>query len=139
MWPCSRPSLRPRRSATRRLVISARSEPATSMRLLRRSRAAVPRWRPCTAAPRNNSSARPDAPPMLAEETQLLGSAAGISGLTRSLAHGEIHTAFESALYAVRCAQQVVEAFLDYNAHFRAITRRAPARFAARDWRAGQE
>jgi len=52
---------------------------------------------------------------------------------------GEIATAFESALYAVRCAQQVVEAFLHYNARFRAITRRAPQRFAARDWHAGQQ
>jgi isocitrate dehydrogenase kinase/phosphatase len=52
---------------------------------------------------------------------------------------GEIATAFESALYAVRCAQQVVEAFLHYNARFRAITRRAPERFAARDWHASQQ
>jgi isocitrate dehydrogenase kinase/phosphatase len=76
---------------------------------------------------------------MLLEETQSAAGSAGISGLTRSLSHGEIHTAFESALYAVRCAQQVVEAFLHYNARFRAITRRAPARFVARDWHAGQE
>ncbi|MGA8707303.1 MAG: bifunctional isocitrate dehydrogenase kinase/phosphatase [Steroidobacteraceae bacterium] len=52
---------------------------------------------------------------------------------------GEIASAFESALYAVRCAQQVIEAFLHYNARFRAITRRAPQRFVARDWRAAQE
>ena len=52
---------------------------------------------------------------------------------------GEIASAFESALYAVRCAQQVVEAFLHYNARFRAITRRAPERFAACDWHAGQQ
>jgi isocitrate dehydrogenase kinase/phosphatase len=52
---------------------------------------------------------------------------------------GEIASAFESALYAMRCAQQVVEAFLHYNARFRAITRRAPERFVARDWRAAQE
>jgi isocitrate dehydrogenase kinase/phosphatase len=52
---------------------------------------------------------------------------------------GEIATAFESALYAVRCAQQVIEAFLHYNARFRAITRRAPERFAARDWHASQQ
>ncbi len=49
---------------------------------------------------------------MLVEDSQPLATAAGISGLTRSLSHGEIHTAFESALYAVRCAQQVIEAFL---------------------------
>ena len=54
-------------------------------------------------------------------------------------ARGEIATAFESALYAVRCAQQVVEAFLHYNARFRAITRRAADRFATRDWHAGQQ
>jgi isocitrate dehydrogenase kinase/phosphatase len=52
---------------------------------------------------------------------------------------GEIASAFESALFAMRCAQQVVEAFLHYNARFRAITRRAPERFAARDWHAAQE
>lgn len=39
----------------------------------------------------------------------------------------------------MRCAQQVVEAFLQYNARFRAITRRAPERFAARDWHAAQD
>ncbi len=54
-------------------------------------------------------------------------------------AHGEIASAFESALFAVRCAQQVVEAFLHYNARFRAITRRAPERFASRDWHAAQQ
>ena len=32
------------------------------------------------------------------------------------------------------CAQRIAEAFSAYNAQFRAITRRAPARFAARDW-----
>ncbi len=52
---------------------------------------------------------------------------------------GEIASAFESALYAVRCAQQVIEAFLHYNARFRAITRRAPERFVARDWHAAQD
>jgi isocitrate dehydrogenase kinase/phosphatase len=57
----------------------------------------------------------------------------------RRAAGGEIASAFESALYAVRCAQQVVEAFLHYNARFRAITRRAPERFAARDWHASQQ
>ncbi|HXR20236.1 MAG TPA: bifunctional isocitrate dehydrogenase kinase/phosphatase [Steroidobacteraceae bacterium] len=61
------------------------------------------------------------------------------SEAARRRSHGEIATAFESALYAVRCAQQVVEAFLHYNARFRAITRRAPERFAARDWHAGQQ
>ncbi|HEY6451682.1 MAG TPA: bifunctional isocitrate dehydrogenase kinase/phosphatase [Steroidobacteraceae bacterium] len=53
-------------------------------------------------------------------------------------AAGEIARAFESALYAVRCAQQVVEAFLRYNARFRAITRRAAEHFTARDWHAAQ-
>jgi isocitrate dehydrogenase kinase/phosphatase len=52
---------------------------------------------------------------------------------------GEIATAFESALYAVRCAQQVVEAFLHYNARFRAITRRAADHFATRNWHAVQQ
>jgi isocitrate dehydrogenase kinase/phosphatase len=76
---------------------------------------------------------------MLLDDTAVLSGAAGISALTRSLVHGEIHTAFASALQAGRCAQQVVEAFLDYNARFRAITRRAPERFVARDWHAAQQ
>jgi isocitrate dehydrogenase kinase/phosphatase len=37
------------------------------------------------------------------------------------------------------CAQHVVAAFARYNAEFRAITRRAPLRFDARDWRASQQ
>src|SRR5204863_320194 len=32
------------------------------------------------------------------------------------------------------CARQIVDAFAHYNAEFRAITRRAPRRFDARDW-----
>ena len=36
------------------------------------------------------------------------------------------------------CAAALVEAFANYNAEFRAITRRAPLRFASRDWRASQ-
>jgi isocitrate dehydrogenase kinase/phosphatase len=36
------------------------------------------------------------------------------------------------------CARQLVDAFADYNAQFRAITRRAPLRFDARDWKGGQ-
>lgn len=32
------------------------------------------------------------------------------------------------------CAQAIVDAFIGYNADFRAITRRAPQRFEARDW-----
>lgn len=36
------------------------------------------------------------------------------------------------------CAAALVQAFADYNAEFRAITRRAPVRFEARDWRASQ-
>jgi isocitrate dehydrogenase kinase/phosphatase len=45
-----------------------------------------------------------------------------------------IEQAFTSALYAMQCAQRVVEGFLRYNDAFRRITLRAPARFAARDW-----
>jgi isocitrate dehydrogenase kinase/phosphatase len=52
---------------------------------------------------------------------------------------GEIADAFESALYAMRCAQRVVEAFLDYNERFGAITRRAAERFARREWAASQQ
>jgi isocitrate dehydrogenase kinase/phosphatase len=36
------------------------------------------------------------------------------------------------------CARQIVAAFARYNAEFRAITRRAPSRFDARDWKGGQ-
>jgi len=36
------------------------------------------------------------------------------------------------------CAQHIVDAFARYNAEFRAITRRAPLRFDARDSRGGQ-
>jgi isocitrate dehydrogenase kinase/phosphatase len=52
---------------------------------------------------------------------------------------GEIAHAFESALYGMRCAQLVVEAFLSYNARFREITRRAIDRFAAQDWNGSQQ
>jgi isocitrate dehydrogenase kinase/phosphatase len=54
-------------------------------------------------------------------------------------ADGEIAHAFESALYGMRCAQLVVEAFLSYNARFREVTRRAAGRFAARDWAGSQQ
>ena len=37
------------------------------------------------------------------------------------------------------CARQIVDAFAHYNAEFRAITRRAPLRFDARDWRDSQQ
>jgi isocitrate dehydrogenase kinase/phosphatase len=47
---------------------------------------------------------------------------------------GHVAGAFESALYAMRCAQMVVESFLGYDASFREITRRAQACFAARNW-----
>jgi len=36
------------------------------------------------------------------------------------------------------CARRIVEAFAHYNAEFRTITRRAPLRFDARDWRGSQ-
>ena len=36
------------------------------------------------------------------------------------------------------CAQHIAQAFLDYNAQFRVITRRAPVRFDRRDWRGSQ-
>jgi isocitrate dehydrogenase kinase/phosphatase len=36
------------------------------------------------------------------------------------------------------CARHIVDAFARYNAEFRAITRRAPQRFDARDWKGGQ-
>jgi len=52
--------------------------------------------------------------------------------------NGEIALAFESALYGMRCAQLVVEAFLSYNTSFREITQRAAERFADRDWHGSQ-
>jgi isocitrate dehydrogenase kinase/phosphatase len=52
---------------------------------------------------------------------------------------GEVANAFESALYAMRCAQMVVEAFLTYNANFKEVTRRAHKSFAARDWTRSHE
>ena len=36
------------------------------------------------------------------------------------------------------CARQIADAFVRYNAEFRAITRRAPVRFDERDWKGGQ-
>ncbi|HEV7985756.1 MAG TPA: bifunctional isocitrate dehydrogenase kinase/phosphatase [Steroidobacteraceae bacterium] len=76
---------------------------------------------------------------MLVEETPARVTADELSASRRTRAQGEIASAFESALYAVRCAQQVIEAFLHYNARFRSITRRAPERFLARDWHAAQQ
>ena len=49
-----------------------------------------------------------------------------------------IEQAFTSALYAMQCAQRVVEGFLRYNDTFRRITLRAPERFAVRDWSGSQ-
>jgi len=37
------------------------------------------------------------------------------------------------------CAQLLVDAFTDYNAEFRTVTRRAPQRFEERDWRGSQK
>ena len=37
------------------------------------------------------------------------------------------------------CAQLLVDAFADYNAEFRLVTRRAPQRFEERDWRGSQK
>jgi isocitrate dehydrogenase kinase/phosphatase len=39
---------------------------------------------------------------------------------------------------AADCAAAIVAAFARYNAEFRAITRRAPERFEARDWKGSQ-
>ena len=44
----------------------------------------------------------------------------------------------DSAHLAHDCARQLVQAFADYNAEFRAITRRAPQRFDSRDWKGSQ-
>jgi isocitrate dehydrogenase kinase/phosphatase len=40
---------------------------------------------------------------------------------------------------AETCARSIAAAFADYNAEFRAITRRAPQRFDARDWKGSQK
>src|SRR3989440_631172 len=45
----------------------------------------------------------------------------------------------EASALAQDCARQIVDAFARYNAEFRAITRRAPLRFDARDWRGSQQ
>lgn len=37
-----------------------------------------------------------------------------------------------------QCAATLVEAFANYNAEFRGVTRRAPQRFESRDWRGGR-
>jgi len=39
---------------------------------------------------------------------------------------------------AAQCSRHIVDAFAHYNAEFRAITRRAPQRFDARDWKGSQ-
>ena len=39
---------------------------------------------------------------------------------------------------ADRCSRLIAEAFAAYNAEFRAITRRAPVRFEALDWKGAQ-
>ncbi|MGH8294650.1 MAG: isocitrate dehydrogenase kinase/phosphatase AceK regulatory subunit [Steroidobacteraceae bacterium] len=39
---------------------------------------------------------------------------------------------------AALAACRIARSFVEYNAQFRAITRRAPVRFDARDWRGGQ-
>jgi isocitrate dehydrogenase kinase/phosphatase len=44
----------------------------------------------------------------------------------------------QTSASALDCAQHIVNAFAHYNAQFRAITRRAPLRFDARDWKGGQ-
>lgn len=51
--------------------------------------------------------------------------------------HGQ-GRAFVSALRAGHCAQLVAEGFLNYDAAFRDVTRRAPERFAALDWQGSQ-
>jgi len=44
----------------------------------------------------------------------------------------------EAAERAQACAREVIEAFERYNAEFRSVTRRAPVRFASRDWQGSQ-
>jgi isocitrate dehydrogenase kinase/phosphatase len=49
-----------------------------------------------------------------------------------------VEQAFTSALYAMQCAERVVQGFLRYNEAFRRVTLRAPERFAVRDWAGSQ-
>ncbi len=44
-----------------------------------------------------------------------------------------------TAATAAECARRIVEAFADYNAEFRAVTRRAPLRFDSLDFRGSQK
>jgi isocitrate dehydrogenase kinase/phosphatase len=44
----------------------------------------------------------------------------------------------ETSATAVDCARQIVDAFADYNAEFRAVTRRAPQRFDSLDFKGSQ-
>src|SRR5262245_46544037 len=52
-------------------------------------------------------------------------------------AAADVSAAADAAL-AGHCAHHIAAAFGAYNAQFRAITRRAPARFDSRDWRGSQ-
>src|SRR5690348_6026494 len=47
-------------------------------------------------------------------------------------------SAAASLALAQECARRIAAAFVRYNAEFRAITRRAPLRFDARDFRSSQ-
>ncbi len=51
---------------------------------------------------------------------------------------GPVTSAFAYALRTGHAAQLICEAFLRYNAAFQEITRRAPGRFARREWRESQ-
>ena len=50
----------------------------------------------------------------------------------------ELHPALSRDELVLRCAADLVQAFADYNAEFRAVTRRAPQRFEACDWKGSQ-
>jgi isocitrate dehydrogenase kinase/phosphatase len=52
--------------------------------------------------------------------------------------HDDTAAPAPSAVPPGECARQIVDAFARYNAEFRAITRRAPQRFDARDWKGSQ-
>ncbi|MBV8909433.1 MAG: bifunctional isocitrate dehydrogenase kinase/phosphatase, partial [Gammaproteobacteria bacterium] len=51
---------------------------------------------------------------------------------------GDAPAADPAALLPSECAREIADAFAHYNAEFRAITRRAPLRFDARDWKGSQ-
>src|SRR3989337_3489091 len=53
----------------------------------------------------------------------------------RNFSNMSAATAISRDALVDECAATLVQSFADYNAHFRAVTRRAPQKFENRDWR----